>query len=173
MFANPFTKFNKHHNNASSGLIAASFAALLLPAAANASEDTTIMPGSACKLASAQGVDTATQSFGGTIQNTGAGIIHVTCPIARAVADSESLEYAEILTSGRVSCGLFIISTTGEFDREESTGTTLVGDKTLLQWALGDPNIPVFTPSAYAFQCVMDGPSTIFYYRIDENDGEG
>lgn len=51
------------------------------------------MPGSACKQSGFQAYDTVSQSFAGRFQNAGSEVIPVTCPIARAVYDSDSLEY--------------------------------------------------------------------------------
>jgi hypothetical protein len=47
-----------------------------------------------------------------------------------------------------------------------------VADKIILEWAAGDGNIGVFNPGAYSFECALEASGSIFYYRIDENDGE-
>lgn len=173
MIAKTFTMITSLRRTTRQALVlCASLVGLLAPAAASASEDTTIMPGSACKLAGFQGADVGTQSFAGRFQNASASVIPATCPIARAVADSDSLEYASVLVSGQVSCSLVLISSTGDFQRVPSSGSQAVGDKILLQWALGDANVYVPNPGAYAFDCTLESSGVIYYYQIDENDGE-
>lgn len=153
-------------------VLCGSLAGMLAPGAASAAEDATIMPGSACKLSGFQGYDMVTQSQAGRFQNAGTSAIAATCPMARAVYDSDSLEYAAVLVAGGVQCSLTMVSTTGEFQRIASTGSQAVGNKTLLQWALGDSNIYVYNPGAYAFECTLESSGEIYYYQIDENDGE-
>jgi hypothetical protein len=153
-------------------VLAMSLLGLLAPSLAMADEDTTIMPGSACKLAGYQGYDTVTQSTGGVFANAGTEVLLATCPMARAVQHSTSLEFASVLVSNGVSCDLFVVSAAGDMTRVQSTSTSSVGDKTRLEWALGDANVETPEESSLAFQCGVPSSGTIYNYRIDENDDE-
>jgi hypothetical protein len=153
-------------------LIAMSMVGLLAPAVAMADEDTTIMPGSACKLAGYQAYDTMTQSTGGVFANAGSEVLLATCPMARAVQHSTSLEYASVLVSAGVSCDLFVVSAEGDMTRVQNTSSSRVGDKTRLEWAVGNANVETPEESSLAFQCGVVSSGTIYNYRIDENDDE-
>jgi len=137
-----------------------------------ADEDTTIMPGSACKLAGYQAYDTMTQSTGAVFTNAGRELLLATCPMARAVQHSTSLEYASVLVTEGVSCDLFIISPDGDMTLAQSTSSARVGDKLRLEWAVGNANIDTPEESSLAFQCAVPSSATIYNYRIDENDDE-
>lgn len=153
-------------------LIAMSLVGLMAPAVAMADEDTTIMPGSACKLAGYQAYDTMTQSTGAVFSNAGSQVLLATCPMARAVQHSTSLEYASVLVSEGVSCDLFVVSPEGDMTRFESTRSSRVGDKIRLEWAVGNANVDTPEESSLAFQCGVVSSGTIYNYRIDENDDE-
>jgi hypothetical protein len=153
-------------------LLALSLCGLFAPAVAMADEDTTIMPGSACKLAGYQAYDMVTQSTGAVFQNAGSEVLLATCPMARAVQHSTSLEYASVLVSNGVSCDLFVVSAEGDMTRVQSTGSSRVGDKTRLEWAVGNANVETPEESSLAFQCGVPSSGTIYNYRIDENDDE-
>jgi hypothetical protein len=152
--------------------IAMSLVGLMAPAVAMADEDTTIMPGSACKLAGYQSYDTMTQSHGGVFTNAGSEVLLATCPMARAVQHSTSLEYASVLVSDGVSCDLFVVSPEGDMTRVQSTSSSRVGDKTRLEWAVGNANVETPEESSLAFQCGVVSSGSIYNYRIDENDDE-
>jgi hypothetical protein len=153
-------------------LIAMSLVGLMAPAVAMADEDTTIMPGSACKLAGYQAYDRVTQSTGGVFQNAGSEVLLATCPVARAVQHSTSLEYASVLVSDGVSCDLFVVSAEGDMTLVQSTSSSRVGNKTRLEWAVGNANVETPEESSLAFQCGVPSSGTIYNYRIDENDDE-
>lgn len=153
-------------------LIAMSLVGLMAPAVALADEDTTIMPGSACKLAGYQGYDMVTQSTGAVFANAGSEVLLATCPMARAVQRSTSLEYASVLVSNGVSCDLFMVSMEGDVTRVQSTSSTSVGDKTRLEWAVGNANVNTPEGASLAFQCGVLSSGTIYNYQIDENDDE-
>jgi hypothetical protein len=83
-----------------------------------------------------------------------------------------SLEYASVLVSNGVSCDLFIVSAEGDMTRVQSASSSRVGNKTRLEWAIGDDNVETPEESSLAFQCGVPSSGTIYNYRIDENDDE-
>jgi hypothetical protein len=146
--------------------------ALLLPTAAFAAEDGTRMPGSACKLGLPQAGDTTLYAVD-EIYNSSDKAVAVTCPIARNVIDSSSLEYASVLAEKGVTCTLLLMTEVADFfGNPANTATEQAGSFQRLVWGRGDED--VFTPpgGTYTFLCTLPPQTGIYNYYIVENDGE-
>ena len=153
--------------------LAAGLVALLLPAAALAAEDGTRMPGAACKLSIPQSKDTTLFSVD-EIYNSSLDTVNITCPMPRAVIDSNSLEYASVLADRSVTCTLLLMTEAGDFysNPKNTSLESVHNGLARLVWADGDDN--VYTPAGgtYTFLCTLPPQTGVYNYYIVENDGE-